>query len=49
MSKVEISAISGVNPVIAPIVEELDRIVTEKSKAEQELTFRAVYAMVKAI
>ena len=39
----------GINPVIAPIVEELDRIVAEKSKAEQELTFRAVYAMVKAV
>ena len=49
MSKDEIAAISGVNPVLAPIVEELDRIVAEKSRAEQELTFRTVYAMLKAV
>lgn len=45
----EMMTSSGVNPVIAPIVEELNRIADTKSRTEQGIIFAMELAALKAV
>ena len=45
----EFAAISGADPSLSPIVDELNRIKSEKSKTEQMIAFRLILAALKAM
>ena len=49
LSKDDLEAISGVDPALSPIIDELNRIRAEKSKTEQMIAFRMVLAALKAM
>ena len=49
LSKDDLASISGVDPSLSPIVDELNRIKAEKSKTEQMIAFRMILAALKAM